>query len=382
MPKTTGRQARPIVIFIIGILGTIGCAGGNSDSGDGGVPPGQQQAAVICGPVIDIPAVSSTTDMLTASDCTVDALFPGSRDFTFIDRYRVTLPLRGKLTIRMNSTEFDTFLVLLPSPLQLPAIAIDDDGGGGTDSLISMYLDAGTYSILANSALLNPETGSYILTTTYTSVTPARLTVGLPLPGRVERNEETSYEAAVIPGTRYTVSITGLTDHATLGVLGGINECTALSATSSPKECTVTAAGSLLTIRADGHEVIGTAADYVVMVVPAPVVTFPITETSGSIPPRVPIAGLVGTRGASRYFATGLTPGTHIVSMTGLTDDADLHVFSDETYSFELDCTLRRPGDVTNMPEDCTLTTTSTLYFSVSSGELARDGAGYIILVW
>jgi hypothetical protein len=87
---------------------------------------------------------------------------------------------------------------LLPSPLQLPPIATDDDGGGGTDSLISMYVEAGTYSILANSALVTAETGSYILTTTFTTVTPIGLTVGSPLPGRVERNAETSYEVPVV----------------------------------------------------------------------------------------------------------------------------------------------------------------------------------------
>ena len=379
MFRITPRYTNLIVILIINVLG-IGCAGGGSDSGDG--QPGQQQAAVVCGPVVDIDPASSTNGTLATSDCTIEALFPGSRDFTFVDQYRITLPSRGKLTIRMSSTQFDSFLALLPSPLQLPPIATDDDGGGGTDSLISMYVEAGTYSILANSALVTAETGSYILTTTFTTVTPIGLTVGSPLPGRVERNEETSYEVPVVSGARYTVSITGLTDNATLRVLGGNSECAVLSLNVSPKDCPVLAAGTLLTIRVEGDGVTGTAADYVVMAVPAVVATAPITGTSGSIPPGLPTVGLVATRDTSRYFATSLTPGTHTVSITGLTDDADLHLFSDETYSFEVDCTLRRPGDVTNLPEDCTLTTGTAVYFSVTSGELNRDGAGYVILVW
>lgn len=181
---------------------------------------------------------------------------------------------------------------------------------------------------------------------------------------------------AVVPGNRYTVSITGLTDNATLRVFGGVTECADLSPNASPKECTVTAAGPLLTIRVEGNGVIGTAADYVVMAVPAVVVTLPITGTSGSIPPGVPTVGLVGTRETSRYFSAGLTPGTHTVSITGLTGDANLHVYSDDTYSFELDCTLR------TLSTYCTLTTGTALYFSVSSGPLNRDGAGYTILVW
>ena len=374
------HQAFTGLIAIIFSLTLAGCAGGGNDGGSGGLTP--SQLAVACGPAADITPASTTNGALTTSDCTIEALFPSSGDLTFADLYRVTLPSRGKLTIRMNSTQVDPLLVLLPSPLQLPPTAADDDGGGGTDALISMYLDAGTYDILANSALVSPQTGSYILTTTYTTVTPTSLTVGSPLPGRVDKKEETSYEVPVIPGTRYTVSITGLTDNATLQVLGGISECAVLTQNVSPKDCTVTAAGAFLTIRVAGDGVIGTASDYVIMTVPAVVVAPPIIGTGGSILRGVPTVGLVGTRNTSGYSATGLTPGSHTVSLTGLTDDADLHVYSDETYSFELDCTLIRVGDVTNLPEECTLTTGTAVYFSVTSGELNRDGAGYIILVW
>jgi hypothetical protein len=185
----------------------------------------------------------------------------------------------------MSSTQFDSFLALLPSALQLPPIATDDDGGGGTDSQISMYVEAGTYSMLANSALVTAETGSYILTTTFTTVTPIGLTVGSPLPGRVERNEEASYEVPVVSGARYTVSITGLTDNATVRVLGGNSECAVRSLNVSPKDCPVMAAGTLLTIRVEGDGMTGTAADYVVMAVPAVVATAPITGRNAAACP-------------------------------------------------------------------------------------------------
>ena len=165
-----------LVLFLT--LALSACAGGGSDGGGGSLPPSQQQTGtVVCGPVIDITPVSSTNDALTTSDCTVEALFPGSGDGTFVDQYRITLPSGGRLTVRMTSMQFDTLLVLLPSPLQLSIIAIDDDGGGGTDSLITMELDKGAYIILANSALVNPVTGSYTLTTTFDPAwTPTSLT--------------------------------------------------------------------------------------------------------------------------------------------------------------------------------------------------------------
>jgi N-acetylneuraminic acid mutarotase len=142
---------------------TLTACGGGGDGGGTSTPP----QASPCGSVVDITPASSTNGVLTTSDCTIEALFPGSGDNSSVDQYRVTLSSRGRLTIHMDSTQFDTFLVLLRSPLQLPEIATDDDGGGGTNSLISMDLDAGSYIILANSALATPLTGSYTLTTTF-----------------------------------------------------------------------------------------------------------------------------------------------------------------------------------------------------------------------
>jgi N-acetylneuraminic acid mutarotase len=148
------------LFFVLFLL--TACGGG----GGGGEAPSPPQAGP-CGPIIDIPLASSTNGALSTSDCTIEALLPGSGDNTYVDQYRVTLPSRGRLTIRMNSTFFDTFLVLLKSPLQLPEIATDDDSGGGTDSQITADLDAGTYIILANSALVSQVTGAYTLTTTF-----------------------------------------------------------------------------------------------------------------------------------------------------------------------------------------------------------------------
>lgn len=180
------------------------------------------------------------------------------------------------------------------------------------------------------------------------------------------------------------VSLTGLTDNADLVVsAGGATLCSASSTGLSPESCTVTASTATLEVLVDGIPVNGTAADYIIAVALAPVVTVPVVAgTSGPVTQGVPTAGSVEPRGESRYSASGLAPGSHTVSITGLTADADLRVFQDATYSFELDCTLLRPGDVTNVPEECTLTTGADLFFSVRSGELNLDGAGYVILVW
>ena len=124
--------------------------------------------ATPCASVIDIAPASTTNGALTSGDCTIEALLPGSGVMNFVDQYRIALPVRGKLSIRMNSVQFDSLLVLLKSPLQLPEIAFDDDGGGGLNALISTDLNAGTYITLATSALATAVTGAYTLTTSFT----------------------------------------------------------------------------------------------------------------------------------------------------------------------------------------------------------------------
>lgn len=216
------------------------------------------------------------------------------------------------------------------------------------------------------------------------SPAPVCLVVGSPMARSVDRNAQSSCSVAVSAGTSYVISLTGLTDNANLLVsAGGVTQCSTNAADKSPKSCTVTATTSMLEVVVDGNRVSGMAAQYIIAVALAPVVTVPIAAgTSGPVSQGIPTVGLVVSRGESRYSASGLTPGTHTVSIAGLTEDADLRVFHDGTYSFELDCTLLRPGDVTNSPEDCTLTTGADLFFSVRSGELNLDGAGYVILVW
>jgi hypothetical protein len=79
---------------------------------------------------------------------------------------------------------------------------------------------------------------------------------------------------------------------------------------------------------------------------------------------------------------TGLSPGNYTISIAGLSADADLKVYFDGTYSMEQDCTLRAAGDVLPQPEDCTTTSAGGVYFSVRSGEVNRDGASYLMLVY
>jgi hypothetical protein len=92
---------------------------------------------------------------LSASDC---HLFDGS----FYDTYTFFGTADQQISILMTSSAFNAYLYLYrPNGSKLLE---NDDGGGGTNALISATLPtAGTYTILANS-LSAGETGSYSLT--------------------------------------------------------------------------------------------------------------------------------------------------------------------------------------------------------------------------
>jgi hypothetical protein len=202
------------------------------------------------------------------------------------------------------------------------------------------------------------------------------LTLGTPRAGNLRQGRVDSYTVAVTRGQSYVVSLTSLTDSA-LGLrVDNAGTVQSNVQTAAPKDYTLQAAGTPIRVDVEAASLVKPSGDYVVTVVPAPVVTTPIVGTSGDVPARTPTVGWVETRSTSRYRTTGLAAGSHTVSIVGLTSAADLHVYADGTYSMELDCTLRHAGarEFTVPGQDA--------YFAVTAGGVNRDGAGYVILVW
>jgi Bacterial pre-peptidase C-terminal domain len=84
-------------------------------------------------------------------------------DSTFADFYQISLPADGPLDIRLDSSDFDAYLVLLDS--KGAVIAEDDDSGGNTNARITTALSAGTYTIVAKPFGDYTSHGKYTLTT-------------------------------------------------------------------------------------------------------------------------------------------------------------------------------------------------------------------------
>ena len=85
-------------------------------------------------------------------------------DGSYYDCYALTISQAGKVAVRMDSSEFDSYLALHEGPqCDGDNIASDDDSGGGLSAMIVQDLRPGSYSFRANS-LRDSQEGDYTVT--------------------------------------------------------------------------------------------------------------------------------------------------------------------------------------------------------------------------
>jgi hypothetical protein len=185
------------------------------------------------------------------------------------------------------------------------------------------------------------------------------LTVGAPVSDTVVRSTFNAYSAAVTPGRSfYKISITGLSDDVDLNVYDTDSTFThpiscpnsAIIGTSS-EDCILIPSGNTLYFGVDGSVLTGSAGVYTI-----DVELLPETNLSLSIP-----SGDQTTQRGAVVYSVPVSPGVYTVSTIGLTDDADLHVFT-EVFTDNgsiISAAVCSPPDNTlligNSPEDCTL---------------------------
>jgi hypothetical protein len=80
----------------------------------------------------------------------------------FAQLYQLNLSSAGVADLRLDSTDFNAYLVLLDAKGNL--VAQDDDSGGGTNAHIVQQLDLGTYFVVAKPFAYYYATGGYTLT--------------------------------------------------------------------------------------------------------------------------------------------------------------------------------------------------------------------------
>lgn len=127
-----------------GVMAGLACG---SDNTNGGNTPTFQQAMCIRGNI----AVGGTVNgTLASSDCDAGD--------SYFESYRFNVAADTTIDITMSSAVFDTYLVLLrmrsgaENVDSLELVGFDDDGGGGTNSLMSNVPIAAAedYLVIAN----------------------------------------------------------------------------------------------------------------------------------------------------------------------------------------------------------------------------------------
>ena len=109
---------------------------------------------VVCDEAVEIGPDTTVVGTLDTGDC----LRGGG---AYHDRYALVVPADATLRIDLESSAFDSYLVLRDDAGEV--VATDDDGGVGLNSRIERTLGAGTWVIEA-SALQPGATGAYTLT--------------------------------------------------------------------------------------------------------------------------------------------------------------------------------------------------------------------------
>lgn len=120
----------------------------------------------------------TTTNSLSAGDCTVVDLTVGGTDTSFVDLYRFDLEATTTVQFTMESQQLDSVLLLANTDLNY--LDFDDKTSGLCDSTLSTTLQAGSYFLLGNT-YVEPvkaecgNSGSYVLEASFTSSQPKSL---------------------------------------------------------------------------------------------------------------------------------------------------------------------------------------------------------------
>jgi hypothetical protein len=193
------------------------------------------------------------------------------------------------------------------------------------------------------------------------------LPVGSPVADSVVYPEINYYAAAVVPGAFYKISITDMNDDADLLVFGADGTFTFLSQCSidntaffdaAPEDCVIMAPGNTLYFAVDGLYLLGSVGFFTIAV--DPVATTNLTLS-------VPLSDTL-LRWEARIYAVLVSAlDDYTISITGLSDDADLYVFGTDAFlTTPVSCPIDNTQLAGAVPEDCTLPSGGgVLYFLV-----------------
>jgi len=135
---------RPALLCLL-VVALVACDDG---------PTANPQDSLACNTTVgSIGIGSDVTGVLTPQSCRF-------ADGTYADRWLMQLDTAVIITIDMESTDVDSFLIIRDASGML--LAQDDDGGGSPHARITHGFAAGTYYVIANT-YYQSELGGYSL---------------------------------------------------------------------------------------------------------------------------------------------------------------------------------------------------------------------------
>ena len=199
------------------------------------------------------------------------------------------------------------------------------------------------------------------------TVFPTGMIVGQALSDVVGRSGFNPYVASVTPGALYKISITGLIDDADLLVYGADSTfsvplvCAVDNSSitgASDEDCIIASPGFSLYFAVDGTFLSASAVAYTISIESVPIINLSLS---------IPATDVITRTGAAAYSVPAVPGALHTIGITGLTDDADLHVFgNDGSFSAAVACFIDNTLFTGTTPEDCTLFSSGgTLFFIV-----------------
>jgi len=202
------------------------------------------------------------------------------------------------------------------------------------------------------------------------------LSAGSPVADSVAYPGFNYYAAAVVPGAFYKISITGMNDDADLLVFGADSTFTFLSQCSidntaftgaSPEDCVIRAPGSTLYFGVDGFFLLGSVGFFTIAVDPVATTNLTLAE---------PWPDALGRWEARIYAVPAPVPADYTISITGLSNDADLYVFgTDALLSAPAACLIDNTLLGGTTPEDCTLPSGGGVLYFVVDGLFSSTAA-------
>ena len=309
-----------------------------------------------------------------------------------------------KISITGLSDDVDLNVYDTDNTFTHPIICPVDNGAIiGTSSEDCILIPAGnTLYFGVDGSVLTGSAGVYTIDVELLPET--NLSLSIPLGDQTTQRGALVYSVPVSPGV-YTVSTTGLTDDEDLHVFtevftdnGSVISAAACSPPdntlligNSPEDCTLNVNTSVTDVLfvVDGIFSSAFTVQYTALVTPAPNVPNPVKEGTAGFPigivVDVPKTGQVAPAGKSFYAASGLTPASrYTISITGLTDAADLTVFGgDSTFTTFVGCSIDNTLPAGTTPRSCTLPAPQggTVFFTVTSGSLTGNGSAYLVLI-